>query len=106
MRLTKEEFCSTLSKLKKISKENETLSDALGINEWIGDDWYYSFYDFFVKMCDIGVDDLNDIDYFCLELDYGRKYKPGVYKIDGEDIPLRTFEDLWNLLMRGEGEEK
>ena len=39
------------------------------------------------------------INYFCFELDFGRKYKDGtVLDEDGKDIRLETFEDLYDLL--------
>lgn len=40
------------------------------------------------------------IEYYCYELDFGRNYKPGAIQADdGIDIPLKTPEDLWNLLV-------
>ena len=39
------------------------------------------------------------IDYFCFELDFGKKWKEGVItEKDGTDIILKTAEDLYNLL--------
>lgn len=39
------------------------------------------------------------ISYWIYELDFGNKYKEGsVIDADGSDIPLKTIEDLWNLL--------
>ncbi len=45
--------------------------------------------------------DVNDtIAYFCFELDYGRKWKPGmITEKDGTDIILSTSEDLYNYLV-------
>lgn len=41
---------------------------------------------------------IDDITYFMWELDFGRKWKSGMVTKDGVDIPLRTAEDLWELL--------
>ena len=41
----------------------------------------------------------DDISYFCWELDFGRDWYEGcVLDKDGNDIPLKTPEDLWNLI--------
>lgn len=40
------------------------------------------------------------IDYFCFELDFGRKWKKGAVVIDNKsDICLKTAEDLYNYLI-------
>ena len=39
------------------------------------------------------------ISYWMWELDFGKKWKEGVLTDEyGKDIPLRTSDDLWNLL--------
>ena len=39
------------------------------------------------------------IDYFCFELDFGKKWKEGtITEKDGTDIKLETPEDLYNYL--------
>lgn len=40
------------------------------------------------------------ISYFVYELEFGMKYQPGyITDPNGHDIPLKTVDDLWNLLM-------
>ena len=47
-------------------------------------------------------DGLTDIAYFCYELEYGRKYKPGCYKDDnGKDIDISTPELLYDYITSG-----
>lgn len=48
------------------------------------------------------MDDLyENIDYFINELDFGRKYKPGmITDDDDEDIDLSTAEKLYDYLVR------
>lgn len=45
-------------------------------------------------------EECDDINYYCWELDFGRDWYEGcILDKDGNDIPLRTPEDLWNLIM-------
>lgn len=45
----------------------------------------------------------NWIDYFCLDLDCGRTWKPGtITDNNGADIKLETAEDLYNYLCKYE----
>lgn len=47
------------------------------------------------------------ISYFCFELEFGTKWKPGTITENGKDIRLGTIDDLYNLLCpETEGEEK
>jgi hypothetical protein len=39
-----------------------------------------------------------DIEYFMWDLDFGKGYTEGCYKVYGENISLATAEDLWNHL--------
>lgn len=38
------------------------------------------------------------IGYWMWELDFGEKWMPGTVTKDGKDIPLKTIDDLWNIL--------
>lgn len=44
----------------------------------------------------------SNIEYYCWELDFGRKWEVGkmTFQDSGKDIPLGTPEDLWNELCR------
>lgn len=35
------------------------------------------------------------VSWFCLEADFGRKFKPGDWKVNGEDVDLSTPEALY-----------
>ena len=39
------------------------------------------------------------ISYFCWEKDFGRNESLKVTNKKGEEIPLKTSEDLWNMLV-------
>lgn len=41
---------------------------------------------------------MDDISYYMWELDFGKKWEPGMVVIDGKDIPLRNSHDLWKLI--------
>ena len=43
-------------------------------------------------------DDLSWISYWMFDLNFGESYAPGKVMTGGHDVPLKTIEDLWNLL--------
>lgn len=40
------------------------------------------------------------IGYWMWELNFGENWKPGTVTENGNDIPLKTIDDLWNLLTK------
>ena len=106
MRFTKDEFIEAIETLKEmIEKENKICEVFECGFEWVGDKWISEYYHLISKMCELEEDPLfgTDLDYFCWELDFGRKWEEGIIKDeDGNDIRLKTSEDLWNYIM-GEG---
>jgi hypothetical protein len=38
------------------------------------------------------------VSYWMFELDFGEKYVPGMVQITGQNVPLKTIKDLWNIL--------
>ena len=62
---------------------------------------YKVLIDAFINLLKECGNDTNDwIGYFVWELDFGRDYTDGCVMINGKDVPLRTAEDLWNILKR------
>lgn len=53
-------------------------------------------------MGDVYNDDVSNswIDYYINELDFGRKFIPGMVKYENENIQLSSAEDLYNFLIR------
>lgn len=45
-------------------------------------------------------DECDWISYWMWELNFGEKWKPGTVTENGNDIPLKTIDDLWNLLTK------
>lgn len=102
MRLTKDEFCAAVNKYEQMCAEENKVIEALGCNfEWKPSLWLSEYYELLIKMCDLPENDLygTDLDYYCFELDFGKKWEPGTILIDDEDIPCRNAEELWNLIM-------
>ena len=40
------------------------------------------------------------ISYWMWELNFGENWKPGTVTENGNDVPLKTIDDLWNLLTK------
>lgn len=53
------------------------------------------------KYLKVQFDDKCDwISYWMWELNFGENWKPGTVTENGNDIPLKTIDDLWNLLTK------
>ena len=58
-------------------------------------------------MTDIFEDKEDWIGYYIFELNWGEEYEPGMVKDkDGNDVPLATLEDLYNILTKEKEETK
>lgn len=103
--LSKEEFVKVINKLQECIDFENKIADA-----------FYSFdcqAPEFPLPYDVIVDTLNtmfdlnsntswgsDIDYFCIELDFGRKYEPEcITYADGTEIDMSTPEKLYDYLL-------
>ena len=99
--MTKEIFIDTIQFMKTRSEQMTKLSKVF--NEEFEDSCFYPYFKWEAQMCKVLKDVMQDsadwIDYYCWELDFGEKWEHGtVTEKDGTDIPLKTPEDLWNLL--------
>lgn len=102
MRLTKEEFCAAVDKYEKLCKEESLLIEVLGIGpDSVVSKWLEAYYDLLSDMCELAgtFEYGTDLDYYCYELDFGRKWKPGMITFNDKDIPCRNSEELWDLIM-------
>lgn len=102
MRFTKEEFCTAIDNLEEMCRQERKIFDTLQLSgEWVLDEWISNYYELIRDMCDIEEDNsLDDLSYYCGELDFGKKWRPGCITMDGEDIPCRNAEELWELMNR------
>ena len=99
----KENFCSLIDAIEETWRFYERLSELLEIELYESKitELVDSINNFIVKLFYKDLNDINkidDINYYMWELDFGRKWKTGMVTIDGIDIPLRSSEDLWNIL--------
>lgn len=100
--ISKEEFVKAINDVKNTTKYQEGLNNYFRKNNAEG-------YIFQPDCCDTVLrllhtyfanGDKNEwIDYFCFELDFGRKWEHGSIKDkDGNEIVLKTPEDLYELI--------
>lgn len=104
--MTFELFDKILHQLMKWNDFCEKVSDAT--NDAICLPELCPLDDDIVKLLEIIMEDKeNDwIGYFCWELNFGRRYKPGMITDGDKDIPLATTRDLYNLLLENMKEGK
>ncbi len=104
MRLNKKEFCSAVKLYQRMYDEESYIIDALGIvPEWKPSEWLTAYYNFLSDMCDFDENEYENpggtaLDYYCFELDFGRKWRPGMVTVNGSYVKLQTPEDLWSYL--------
>lgn len=106
--MSKESFCKVMSDYKSMFDFTDDLNQVF--------DKYDSDRDVYPPVCTQTVIDLlefifNDegewIQYWTFELDFGKRYEDGwVTQKDGTIIPLKTVEDLYDLLVRNMEESK
>lgn len=98
--LSKEKFIATINGLKDYDVFENELNDLIrkyGEGYVILSDVSFLLINTLEKMYE---DDNGWISYFCYELEFGRKYKPGMIKeSNGDEIKLQTPEDLYNFLI-------
>lgn len=105
MRLSKEEFCEAINKIDRFDsffcKLNNLIETALDgpLEEPVN-----YLYELVTKLCDFTEEERNDfygttLDFFCYDLDFGRKYEPGKFLVNGKEYELRTPEQLYDFLV-------
>ena len=106
--LTKEEFVEMMAKIQKAVDFDRAVEELYWVNGYQSPE-HPDLYWVLIKVLDsmFYVDDykndayfVSDIDYFCVELDFGRKYEPGcITYADGTEIDISTSEKLYDYLM-------
>ena len=82
------EYHETCNKVSVASNGGINLYDVTGIG------------DVTVDLLQNTMRDKNDwIPYWMYELNFGRDYRPGCVTRDGSEIPLQTFDDVYDLLV-------
>lgn len=106
--ITFEKFDEVLSKIKKIHKLEDALTDLSAeyqkesrdeFNIWLPSMLETELLTLLSRLFDDADNDW--IGYWIYELDFGERYYDGVaVNEDGENIPIKTSRDLWNLLLK------
>lgn len=105
MRLTKEEFCKIIDTFEKMSREESKILEVLKTDcEWTPSTWISSYANLIDLVCDFTDADITmeygtSVDYYCYNLDFGKKWKPGMIIINDKDVPCRNSQELWDLLI-------
>nr|DAK84726.1 MAG TPA: hypothetical protein [Caudoviricetes sp.] len=105
MRITREEAKTYLEIIKKVTEQSTKLDDVLReMSPDFGGFGNELAIDVMVSMLKVLTNDLYDwIEYYIWELDWGKEYKEGsITTGKGENIPLKTIDDLLDLLEENE----
>jgi hypothetical protein len=102
--MTKDLFVSSVTALRMQIDRDRKCSEAFGVilpNDHVSVYDNSCLIDAIIALLKEAVNDTDDwIDYFVWELDFGRDYKDGCVTADGKNIPLKTVDDLWDILKR------
>lgn len=102
--MTKELFIDTINFIKELNQEENDFNDMLRRvdNEFGGGFIHGKSINYLTGLLKILTNDENDwISYYCWEIEFGEKYYDGcVTEVDDTPIPLRTPEDLWNIITK------
>lgn len=104
MNISKEDFISAIEDIKSVNDYQEGLNNFFRKNNVDGyifqPDCATTVLRLLHSICGDS-DKYNLIEQFCLELDFGNKWKEGtITEKDGTDIKLQTTEDLYNYLCK------
>lgn len=97
--MTKENFSELINAVKNHSEYIWNLYKDYGID--FVNSPVMEIEDEITKYLKAQFDDKCDwISYWMWELNFGENWKPGTITENGNDIPLKTIDDLWNLLTK------
>lgn len=100
--LSKEEFVKAINEVENVCRYQEGLNNYFRKNNVDGYIFQPDCTSTVISLLHTisGTKDKDEwINYFCFELDFGKKWKEGmITEKDGTDIILKTSEDLYNLL--------
>lgn len=107
MKLSKDEFCEVIDKIKAHHAMIENLEDILGV-VFEFDDLQDTVIKLLEKVMDVEPCEKfgSDISYFIYDLDYGNDWTPSSFTIDGESVDISTAEKLYDYLMSLESVDK
>lgn len=112
MKIDKELFCKCIRALCRTDKFQWSVLELIRDINKKGEDgdmcdmgamMYPDCSDALLELLEAIMDDNEDewISYFCYELDFGNEWCEGCCTDEkGNDIPLQTIDDLWNVLTK------
>lgn len=104
MKLSKEEFIKAINDVEVTYKYQENLNNFFKKNNVEGYIFQPDCVATVLRLLHVFFNDEDKeewIEYFCFELNFGKKWEPGIVKDEnGADIILQTPEDLYNVLQR------
>lgn len=98
--MTKQEFNKILTELQSTNEAANAIDNALRkLSPDFGGISFGRYENLLVETLELYFKDKSLwISYFIYELDWGRKYKDGCVTSRGRNIPLKTIDDLYDLL--------
>lgn len=106
--MNKDLFIQTIETMEKLNSEQEAFNDLLRVvdSEFGGGYIHNKTISLLADLLKEFTNDRYDyISYYLWEIDFGREYYDGcITDSDGSIIPLRTAEDLYNLIMSSQAE--
>lgn len=96
-------FIKTIYNIIELNEESEKFNDLMcKIDSEFGGGYIHNkSISILLSILKELVDDDDMIDYFCWELDFGKKWYPGcIIDSDGTNIKLSTPEELWEAIKK------
>lgn len=99
-KITKEQFCEYIARMKNAwDYDMEVTKLTRERNMEFGETNASYLVPTCVELLDKLMGDTGDVEYFCIDIDFGRDYKPGcVQELDGTDVDFSTAEKLYDYL--------
>ena len=106
--MSKESFCRVMDNYKSMWNFTDDLNDLFRKYKSDGEVYPPMCTETVIDLLEFIFNDKNQwISYWIFELEFGERYEDGDVKNEnGEDIPLKTAEDLYDLLVRNMKESK
>lgn len=97
---SKEQFVKILKEIEDANRKRDRINDVIGENCIDGFLFYHMLDGTILDyLKEVFYDDSDAIGYFAFELDYGKKWAPGMITANGDDVPMQTAEQLYDLLV-------
>lgn len=104
LNLSKEEFVKAMNDVESVYKYQEGLNNFFRKNNVEGYIFQPDCAATVLRLLHMFFDDKDKnewIEYYCFELNFGKKWEPGIIRDDnGTDIVLQTPEDLYDVLQQ------